>query len=212
MSASNQEIAKILLETKAVKLNVSQPFTFASGIKSPIYCDNRHLLGFPQARKIIAETFSVLKEVQSAEVIAGTATAGIAWAAFISEILSKPMAYVRSSAKGYGVGKTVEGASVNGKKVAVIEDLISTGGSSKKVLDNILAEGGNVIAIAAIFTYEFPESKTIFGHYPLLTLSDFPTLITEAKNSGYLSEEQYSIALQWNKAPHTWDALSTKNK
>lgn len=199
-----QDIARILLESKAVRLNVAQPFTFASGIKSPIYCDNRHLLGFPEARKAIAGGFASLREVQSADVLAGTSTAGIAWAALAADLLGKPMAYVRSEAKSHGAGKTVEGASVEGKNVVIIEDLISTGGSSKKVLDNVLAEGGKVSALAAIFTYEFPESKTIFGSVPLVCLSSFPILIKEAQAGGYLNSEDCSIALRWNASPRTW--------
>ncbi|MGL5721776.1 MAG: orotate phosphoribosyltransferase [Brevinema sp.] len=200
----SQEIARILLETKAVKLNVSSPFTFASGIKSPIYCDNRYLLGFPKERQAIAEAFANLPVVQNAEVLAGTSTAGIAWAALAAQLLNKPMAYVRAEAKSHGASKTVEGATVAGKKTVIIEDLISTGGSSKKVWDNLIAEGALVEAITAIFSYEFTEVSTVFQGLKVETLSTFSVLINEAQKTGYLSQDECQQALKWNADPHHW--------
>lgn len=197
-------IATILLETKAVRLNVEEYFTYASGIKSPIYCDNRFLLGFPEARTTIIEKFLQNKEVQEADVIVGTATAGISWAAIIAHMLNKPLAYVRSEAKKHGTTKVVEGAIVEEKKTVIIEDLISTGGSSKKVLDNLISEGASVTAIVAIFSYEFKESKTIFGDIPVYTLSNFSTLLKVAEETKTLSTEECQIASTWNQSPHTW--------
>ena len=199
-----KKIAQVLLTTKAVKLNVKDHFVYASGIKSPIYCDNRFLLGFPEARTTIINAFLENPLVQEAEVIAGTSTAGIPWAAIIADHLNKPLAYVRAEAKAHGVGKTVEGAEVTNKKTIIIEDLISTGGSSKKVLDNLLAENALVTGIVAIFSYEFKEVATIFDKTPCQTLSNFSTLLQIAKETKILSEEECTIASAWNSSPRTW--------
>lgn len=199
-----KEIAKVLLETKAVKLNVKDNFTFASGIKSPIYCDNRFLLGFSEARSKIIAAFIQQPCIQEAEVIAGTSTAGIAWAAIIADHLKKPLAYVRAEAKAHGAGKTVEGAEVANKKTVIIEDLISTGGSSKKVLDNLINDQANVIGIVAIFTYEFTESHELFGNIPYYCLSNFSTLIDLAEETTILSKEDCTLARVWNSSPRTW--------
>ncbi len=201
---TDKKIAEILLNTKAVKLNVKDHFTFASGIKSPIYCDNRFLLGFPEARNTIVEAFLQNGYVKDAEVIAGTSTAGIAWAAMIADRLKKPMAYVRAEAKSHGAGKTVEGAEVAGRKTVIIEDLISTGGSSKKVLDNLLAENADVNAVVAIFSYEFPKSLTIFGDVPSASLSTFTALIDTAEAENLLTPEECETAKKWNSSPETW--------
>ncbi|MGL5955064.1 MAG: orotate phosphoribosyltransferase [Brevinema sp.] len=201
---TDKKIAEILLQTKAVRLNVKEHFVFASGIKSPIYCDNRFLLGFSEARNTVVQAFTEQSYIQEADVIAGTSTAGIPWAAMIADRLQKPMAYVRAEAKSHGVGKTVEGAEVDGKKTVIIEDLISTGGSSKKVWDNLIQENADVKAIIAIFSYEFSESALIFEHLPLIALSNFSTLIQTAQETGFLSEEDCIIARQWNSSPHTW--------
>ena len=193
MTDNAKKIAQVLLTTKAVKLNVKDHFVYASGIKSPIYCDNRFLLGFPEARTTIINAFLENPLVQEADIIAGTSTAGIPWAAIIADHLNKPLAYVRAEAKAHGVGKTVEGAEVTNKKTIIIEDLISTGGSSKKVLDNLLAENALVTGIVAIFSYEFVEVTTIFDKTPCQTLSNFSTLLQIAKETKILSEEECTI-------------------
>ena len=204
MKDNSITIAQILLKTKAVKLNVSEHFTFASGIKSPIYCDNRFLLGFPEDRSTIINAFLEYPQIKNADVIAGTSTAGIPWGAIIADHLQKPFAYVRSEAKKHGASKTVEGAEVKEKKTVIIEDLISTGGSSKKVLDNLLDEGAEVSAIMAIFSYQFQESDAVFGDLPLHTLSNFTTLLSVAEETNVLSKEECKIASEWNQSPHTW--------
>lgn len=201
------ETARILLNTKAVKLNVQHPFTFASGIKSPIYCDNRYLLGFPEERDKIIDYFCSLEPIQNTEVIVGTATAGIAWAAIIADRLKKPTAYVRAEKKQHGAGKTIEGADVAQKKVFIIEDLISTGKSSKKVLDNLAEQQASVQGIAAIFTYEFPESRIIFGDIPLFTLSDFSSLLFVAESENFLNQQEIQTAKYWNLSPSTWQNI-----
>ena len=197
-------IASILLETKSIKLSVENYFTYSSGIKSPIYCDNRFLLGFPKARTTIINAFTENEKIQEAEIIVGTATAGIPWASIIAHNLGKPLAYVRSEAKKHGTTKSVEGAIVKGKKVVIIEDLISTGGSSKKVLDNLILEEAIVTSIVAIFSYEFSEISTIFGDTPFYSLSNFTTLLKVAEDTKALSKEECEIASKWNKSPHTW--------
>jgi len=197
-------IANILLETKAVRLNVENYFTYSSGIKSPIYCDNRFLLSFPEARTTIINAFTENKLIQEAEIIVGTATAGIPWASIIAHNLKKPLAYVRSEAKKHGTTKSVEGALVKGKKVVIIEDLISTGGSSKKVLDHLIQDDALVTSIVAIFSYEFKEIKTVFGDIPFYALSNFTTLLKVAEDTKTLSPEECEIASEWNKSPHTW--------
>lgn len=199
--------ARLLLNTKAVKLNVQHPFTFASGIKSPIYCDNRYLLGFPEERDKIINYFCALEPLQHTEVIVGTATAGIAWAAIIADRLKKPAAYARAEKKQHGAGKTIEGADVAQKKVFIIEDLISTGKSSKKVLDHLTEQKASVQGIAAIFTYEFPESRTIFGDIPLFTLSDFSSLLFVAESENFLNQQEIQIAKHWNLSPSTWQNI-----
>ncbi|MGL4393837.1 MAG: orotate phosphoribosyltransferase [Brevinema sp.] len=200
----NKIIAQALLDTKAVKLNVENHFTYASGIKSPIYCDNRFLLGFPDVRNMIVRAFLDHPEIKNADVIAGTSTAGIPWASMIADHLQKPLAYVRSEAKSHGTSKTVEGAEVTGKKTVIIEDLISTGGSSKKVLDNLIDAGAEVNAIVAIFSYQFPDIAKIFGETKVITLSDFTALIETAEEHQILSPEHCDIARTWNAAPHNW--------
>lgn len=205
MSDKAYDIAKILLNINAVKLNITNPFTFTSGIKSPIYCDNRFILGFPKERDEIIQAFLENPLLQEAEIIAGTSTAGIAWAAILADHLEKPMAYVRSEQKKYGAKKSIEGAEVVNKKVIIIEDLISTGGSSKKVVDILLEAQATIIGLLAIFSYEFPESDTIFENIPYFTLSNFSTLLTMAKESKIISTEEYLIAKKWNKNPHSWN-------
>lgn len=197
-------IANILLKTKAVRLNVENYFTYSSGIKSPIYCDNRFLIGFPEARTSIIDAFTENEKIQEAEIIVGTATAGIPWASIIAHNLKKPLAYVRSEAKKHGTTKSVEGAIVKGKKVVIIEDLISTGGSSKKVLDHLLLEEAIATSVVAIFSYEFKEIEAIFGNIPFYTLSNFTTLLKVAEETKALSPEECKIASEWNKSPHTW--------
>lgn len=199
-------VAHSLLSVGAVKLNVGQPFTFVSGIKSPIYCDNRKMIGYPEERKIVVDGFiEVLKEKEF-DVIAGTATAGIPWAAFIAERLNVPMAYIRSEKKDHGAGRQIEGADFEGKKVIVIEDLISTGGSSIKAVQAAKEAGATSVEVVAIFSYQFKKAEENFANagIKLTNLSDFTTLIGLATEQKYLTEEEKEIALKWNKSPNTW--------
>ncbi len=201
-----EQTAKILFDLKAVKINVKEPFTFSSGIKSPIYCDNRVILGYPEAREQIVQGFLDIIDTENIDVIAGVATAGISWAAFIAEKLGKPMAYVRSKPKGHGVGRQIEGAETAGKRVAVIEDLISTGGSSINAAEVLRNSGADSVEVKAIFSYNF---KSAFENFEKInckwdTISDFDILIELLKNEKYLNETEAKTALEWNKNPESW--------
>ena len=203
---SKEQTAKILFDLKAVKINVKDPFTFSSGIKSPIYCDNRVILGYPEAREQIVQGFLSIIDAENTDVIAGVATAGISWAAFIAEKLGKPMAYVRSKPKGHGVGRQIEGAETAGKRVAVIEDLISTGGSSINAAEVLRNSGAESVEVKAIFSYNF---KSAFENFEKInckwdTISDFDILIELLKNEKYLNETEAKTALEWNKNPESW--------
>ena len=203
---NKEQTAKILFDLKAVKINVKEPFTFSSGIKSPIYCDNRVILGYPEAREQIVQGFLDIIDTENTDVIAGVATAGISWAAFIAEKLGKPMAYVRSKPKGHGVGRQIEGAETAGKRVAVIEDLISTGGSSINAAEVLRNSGADSVEVKAIFSYNF---KSAFENFEKINckwdiISDFDILIELLKNEKYLNETEAKTALEWNKNPESW--------
>ncbi|MEZ4704254.1 MAG: orotate phosphoribosyltransferase [Bdellovibrionota bacterium] len=169
-----REIASILLEHKAVELNPDKPFTFSSGLSSPIYCDNRILISDPGARIRVCQAFLQMLEPLSFDVVCGVATAGIAWASWIAQALGKPMAYVRSSSKEHGKQNQIEGRIQKGQSVVLIEDLISTGGSSLKAAQSILDQEIDVQAIASIFTYGFASSVKLFEKQGILFIR-FPT-------------------------------------
>jgi len=203
-----KKIAEYLLDTKAVKLNFDEPFTYASGIRSPIYCDNRVLISHPKIRKGIAKAFiDVIKENNlEFDIIAGVATSGIPWAAFIAEELEKPMVYVRSKAKGHGMTNLVEGEFKEGDKAIVIEDLISTGGSSLTAAKGLKEAGIIVNDLIAIFTYQMKKTEEGFNNEKinLHTLSDFSTLAEKAVEKNYLSAENKDKVLEWNQDPQNW--------
>ena len=203
---NKEQTAKILFDLKAVKINVKEPFTFSSGIKSPIYCDNRVILGYPEAREKIVQGFLSIIDAENTDVIAGVATAGISWAAFIAEKLGKPMAYVRSKPKGHGVGRQIEGAETAGKRVAVIEDLISTGGSSINAAEVLKNTGAASVEVKAIFSYNFKSAYENFDKINCKwdTISNFDILIELLKNEKYLTEAEAETALAWNKDPENW--------
>lgn len=202
----NEEIARILLEKKAVTLNAKDPFTFVSGIRSPVYCDNRQMIAYPEERGQIVAAFINESRNYDFDVVAGTSTAGIPWASWISDKLNKPMAYIRGAKKGHGAGNQIEGADINGKKVLIIEDLISTGGSSFCAVEAVREGGGCCVAVVAIFTYDFQNSGKIFkeGDCDLLTLTDFSTLVNVAKKDGILTDRELVPVLSWNRDPQNW--------
>lgn len=207
MSTVAAQIAKKLLEIKAIKLQPKNPFTWASGLKSPIYCDNRVLLSYPEIRKAVVEALSEKARLfEPYDVIAGVATAGIAHGALLAEALGKPFIYVRSKPKGHGMQNLIEGFLPKGASVLVIEDLISTGKSSMEACQALLDVGSEVKGVLAIFTYGFQISKDIFTEksIPMDTLSNFRNLIQEAYHINYISEEEKDILQNWSEDPKRW--------
>ncbi|MBC1330942.1 orotate phosphoribosyltransferase [Listeria booriae] len=205
---TEQQVAEQLLKIKAVFLQPNDPFTWASGIKSPIYCDNRLTLGFPKTRQFIAKALAekIKTAFPEVEVLAGTATAGIPHAAWASDILDLPMVYVRSKAKEHGKGNQIEGPITKGQKVVVIEDLISTGGSSITAVEALREAGCDVLGIAAIFTYGLEKGKTLLGaaNVEVAALTNYETLIEVALDEGYVTEGDMATLKEWNKDPEQW--------
>ncbi|WP_374721927.1 orotate phosphoribosyltransferase [Peribacillus tepidiphilus] len=198
-------IAEQLLEIKAVFLQPNNPFTWSSGIQSPIYCDNRLTLSYPQVRRDIAKGLKQLIEeyFPGAELIAGTATAGIPHAAWVSDLMELPMCYVRSKAKGHGKGKQIEGKTVPGQKVVVVEDLISTGGSAITAVKALREEGCDVLGVVSIFTYELEKGKQMLESERIknYSLSNYSTLIEVAKEKGYIEEKDIKKLTKWRQDP-----------
>ena len=203
-----KEVAKSLLDIKAVSLSPQNPYTWASGIRSPIYCDNRVTMSFPAVRKQIAQGLADLikEKYPDAEVIAGTATAGIPHAAWIADILDLPMVYIRSKAKDHGTGRKIEGKISEGQKMVVVEDLISTGGSVIEASKAAELEGANVLGSVAIFTYELAKGTKNFADAGLAidTLSNYSTLLEVAHETSYITEAEMDLLKDWSKDPEHW--------
>jgi orotate phosphoribosyltransferase len=200
-----QTIAKHLLEIKAVYLQPNEPFTWSSGMKSPIYCDNRLTLSYPEIRNQIAEGLSSLikEHFSEVDVVAGTATAGIPHAAWVSDKLNLPMCYVRSKAKGHGKGNQIEGQVKENQKVVVIEDLISTGGSAITAVDALREAGCEVLGIVSIFTYGLSagEKKLVEANVEAKSLCDYNTLLEVAVKEGYVNEQDLNKLKMWRENP-----------
>lgn len=205
-------VAEKLLQVNAVKLSPEQPFTWASGWKSPIYCDNRKILSFPYIRDFIKSEMCnvVFEKFPDAELLAGVATAGIAWGAMAADQLKLPYIYVRPKPKEHGLGNQIEGYYEKGSKVVVIEDLVSTGKSSLQVVDVLKQEGVEVIGMVSIFTYGFAVATEAFNtaSLPYQSLTDYPTLIESAIQKGMVKPEQESILLKWRDDPANWTGVS----
>ena len=203
-----KKTAEYLLQIKAIKLQPSNPFTWASGWKSPIYCDNRKTLSFPVVRSYIRDSFvdKVKEYYPDAGLIAGVATGAIAHGVLVAEKLGLPFIYVRSEAKEHGLGNQIEGYFEPGQKVVVIEDLISTGGSSLGAVKALRDEGCKLLGMAAIFTYEFKKAADGFASAAceLHTLSSYSTLISAAVESGYISKQDVETLKQWRMDPANW--------
>lgn len=204
-------VAEKLLQVNAVKLNPENPFTWASGWKSPIYCDNRKVLSFPFVRDFIKSELCnvVFEKFPEAGLLAGVATAGIAWGAMVSDQLKLPYVYVRPKPKEHGLGNQIEGSYEAGQKVVVIEDLVSTGKSSLQVVDVLKAAGLEIEGMVSIFTYGFPVASEMFAkagivYYPL---TDYPTLIGLAAEKRIISSDQMEILLKWRDDPAGWKGL-----
>ncbi|MFI5151356.1 MAG: orotate phosphoribosyltransferase [Bacteroidia bacterium] len=205
---SASQIAEYLLQIKAVKLQPLNPFTWASGWKSPIYCDNRKTLSYPSVRTFIRQQFvrCIHEKFGKPDVIAGVATGGIAHGVLVAQEMGLPFVYIRSEAKKHGMTNLIEGDIQSGQSVVVIEDLISTGGSSLKAVDALRDAGCDVKGMAAIFTYGFKIAGDQFkkSKCKLSTLCDYPILIQQALRSDYITEKDLESLAGWRESPDTW--------
>jgi orotate phosphoribosyltransferase len=202
------KVAEFLLQIKAVKLQPNQPFQWASGWQSPIYCDNRITLSYPNIRTYIRQAYSeaLLEYYGKPDIIAGIATGGIAQGALVAQELGLPFIYVRSEAKGHGMGNQIEGAFEKGQKIVVIEDLISTGGSSIKAIEALKAAGLDVKGLIAIFTYGFTVADENFNQVncPYVTLTNYDFLVESALKKDYISESDLESLKLWRENPADW--------
>ncbi len=203
-----QKIAQTLLQIKAIKLSPASPFTWASGWHSPIYCDNRKALSHPSARRAVSDAFAAVIEQKYAgcDIIAGVATGAIAWGVLAAELLGKPFIYIRSAPKGHGLSNQIEGEYHPGAKVVVVEDLISTGGSSLAAVEALREAGCEVMGMVAIFTYGFPTASENFAaaRVTLDTLSNYNTLIELAQQESYVPASELETLREWRQDPANW--------
>lgn len=201
-------VAEKLLKVKAVKLQPANPFTWASGWKSPIYCDNRKTLSYPAVRNFIKIELArtVLEQFPEVEAIAGVATGAIAQGALVADQMGLPFVYVRSAPKDHGLENLIEGDLRPGQKVVVIEDLISTGGSSLKAVEALRKNGSEVVGMVAIFTYDFAVANQRFkdANVRLLTLSNYNAVVEEALNISYIAENEVETLKEWRRDPAKW--------
>ena len=201
-------ISEYLLQIKAIKLNNTNPFTWASGLKSPIYCDNRITLSYPKIRNYIRQEFVKIinEEFGDADVIAGVATGGIAQGALVAQELGLPFVYIRSSKKSHGMSNKIEGVVESGQSVIVVEDLISTGKSSLNAVSALRDAGCRVMGMIAIFSYNLDIAKKNFEKFevPLFTLSDYDTLIKKAVEDDYISDADVFSLIKWRENPKKW--------
>ena len=208
MNDSAKQIAGSLLQIKAIKLKTTNHFTWASGWYSPIYCDNRKILSYPAVRKQVYEAFAdlIAEKYPEAEVLAGVATGAIAHGVLVAEKMGKPFIYVRSAPKSHGLTNQVEGEVKPGSKVVVIEDLVSTGGSSLSAVDALKKAGCDVLGMVAIFTYGFPTAEQNFANagVKLDTLSNYNTMIEMAIEQGYVHPDELETLKEWRRDPASW--------
>ena len=200
------DVASGLLEAGAVRLSPRSPFTWASGLKAPIYCDNRQLLGFPALRSAIKAALAERAALARPTLIAGTSTAGIPWAAMVADQLGLPMAYVRPEPKNHGMGRQVEGPSGAGHRVVLIEDLISTGGSSIRCVEALRQEGAEVLEVLALFSYGLPRAEAAFqaAAVPLAVLATFDDLAARAGSQGILDPADLASLAEWRADTAAW--------
>ncbi len=207
----SKTVAEKLLQVNAVKLNLKQPFTWASGWKSPIYCDNRRVLSFPYVRDFVKSELCnlVFSKFPDAELLAGVATAGIAWGAMTADQLKLPFIYVRPKPKEHGLGNQIEGYFEKGQKTVVIEDLVSTGKSSLQVVDVLKQAELDVVGMVSIFTYDFPVAKAAFTSSGIEyhSLTDYPSLISLAAEKGTVAAQEQDILLKWRDDPANWKGV-----
>lgn len=203
---TEQTIATLLLDIEAVTLSPNDPYTWASGLKSPIYCDNRLTISYPEVRKTITQELVTLiqKSYPEVDAIVGTATAGIPQACWVADDMNLPMAYVRATSKEHGKNNQIEGRLKAGSKVVVIEDLISTGGSVLRAVEAVKEDGYEVLGVAAVFTYELEKARQNFKSVKLETLSNYSSLIEQAAISGYVSQEDLENLKLWREDPENY--------
>lgn len=208
MESIEKIIAKQLLDIKAVTLNVEEPYTWASGWKSPIYCDNRKILSYPKARTLVYKSLvrTIQQSYPQADVIAGVATGAIAWGMLVAEALDKPFVYVRPTPKDHGTGARIEGELPPKAKVVIVEDLISTGQSSLSAAECLNNAGANILGMVAIFSYNFNKARRSFEYsdVELRTLTNYNTLIEEALECKYIREKDLETLQDWRYRPDTW--------
>lgn len=208
MDKMKKAFASKLLKIKAIMLQPNDPFTWASGWKSPFYCDNRKTLSFPELRNYVKQelTHAVLENFPEAEAVAGVATGAIAQGALVADALNLPFVYVRSKPKDHGLENLIEGELKPGMKVVVVEDLISTGGSSLKAVEALRKGGSEVIGMVASYTYGFPVAKEAFdaANVKLITLTDYEHVVAEASETGYIKEADIEVLNEWRKDPANW--------
>ena len=208
MDTIKKQFAQKLMDIKAIKLQPNEPFTWASGWKSPIYTDNRKTLGYADVRSFVKLELchAIQQEFPQAEAVAGVATGAIAQGALVADELGLPYAYVRPKPKDHGMGNQVEGELKKGAKVIVVEDLISTGGSSLKAVEALRQYGVEVIGMVASFTYGFPVAEEAFREagVRLVTLSDYNAVLEQAAETGYIKPEEIEVLKEWRKSPSTW--------
>ena len=209
MAETDQHVAALLLQSRAIILEPLKPFTWASGWKSPIYCDNRVTLSYPEIRDYIKEAFrkTILKDFESPDLIAGVATGAIAQGALVADSMGLPFVYVRPSAKEHGRQNLIEGRLEAGQRVLVVEDLISTGGSSLKAVEALREAGAEVLGMVAIFSYGFELAAENFrkAEVKLQTLTNYHTLIETALSTAYIQQDQVEMLQQWRKDPSQWN-------
>ncbi len=207
---SKKQCAQYLLQINAIKLNPSNPFTWASGLKSPIYCDNRKSLSYPEVRDFIRDEFVKIVKNQfgNPDVIAGVATGAIAQGVLVAQALNKPFVYIRSEAKKHGMTNMIEGDIKEGQSVVVIEDLISTGGSSLKAVTALREANCNVLGMAAIFTYQLPKALDAFAleNVELHTITDYSHLLETALETNYIQHDDFETLKVWKNSPADWSA------
>lgn len=208
METSKKALAEKLLAIKAIKLQPNDPFTWASGWKSPFYCDNRKTLSFADLRTYVKQKLAnaVLDSFPEAEAVAGVATGAIAQGALVADALNMPFVYVRSKAKDHGMQNLIEGELKEGTKVVVVEDLISTGGSSLKAVEALRQAGMQVVGMVASYTYGFDVAEKAFcdAKVRLVTLTDYESVVDKAVESGYISEADVAVLNEWRKDPSNW--------
>ena len=208
MEATKKLFAEKLLNVKAIKLQPANPFTWASGWKSPIYCDNRKTLSFPDLRTFVKIELchAIQENFPEAEAVAGVATGAIAQGALVADQLGKPFVYVRSKPKDHGMGNLIEGELPEGAKVVVVEDLISTGGSSLKAVEALRAAGYEVVGMVASYTYGFPVAEEAFSNagVKLVTISDYAHVVEVAAATGYIKQDGVDVLHEWRKDPANW--------